>query len=98
MKTLITLLFFTVDSFATPLHQAVIDVNEAKVKALVKEGSDINAVDKRGKTPLHHAASIGRLSLVKFLIENGADPHLKDRAYKTPLVYAIEKNRVKGII
>ncbi len=83
---------------AAPLHQAVKEVNEQKVRALLQSGSDVNALDSFGKTPLHYAAAIGRYSLVKTLIDQGANPTIKDKAHKTALVYAIEKNRIKVII
>lgn len=98
MKTFLYLLFFTVTSFATPLHTALHHINEPEVKRLVEEGAQINALDENGRTPLHLAARIGRLSIVEYLVEHGADTHVKDNFHKTPLVYAIEKNRVKVII
>lgn len=97
-KIFLLFLFFLSTAYATPLHQALIDINEAKVRLLVKEGSDVNAVDKNGKTPLHLASAIGRYSIVKFLVEKGADPYIKDNEHKTALVYAIEKNRIKVIM
>lgn len=98
MKSLILCYFLVLSLFAGPLHQAVIDMNEPKVRLLVKEGSDVNALDKNGKTALHLAAPIGRYSLVAFLVESGADVHLIDKNHKTALVYAIEKNHIKVII
>lgn len=98
MKIFIIFCFFVHYVYAGPLHQAVIDINEAKVRLLVKEGADVNALDKNGKTALHLASPIGRYSLVKFLIEAGADIHIKDKDHKTALVYAIEKNHIKVII
>jgi len=98
LKTCILFCIFIACADATPLHQAVIDVNEEKVQLLVKEGTDVNALDADGKTPLHLAAPIGRYSLVKFLVEQGADVHIKDKKHKTALVYAIEKNRIKVIM
>ncbi len=98
MKTFFYLCVFAATSFATPLHTALININEPEVKRLVEEGAQINAVDENGRTPLHLAARIGRLSIVEYLVEHGADTHIKDNFHKTPLVYAIEKNRVKVII
>ncbi len=98
MKTFVYLLCFAVSSFATPLHTALVNINEPEVRKLVKEGALINAVDADGRTPLHLAARIGRLSIVEYLVQHGADVDVKDNFHKTPLVYAIEKNRVKVIM
>lgn len=98
MLAFLFLTLFSTTMLATPLHKAVEDVNEVKVHHLIEAGSDINSVNKEGKTALHLATKIGRLSLVKYLVEHGADVHLKDKTHKTPLVYAIEKNRIKVIV
>lgn len=98
MKIFILYFIFLTTVYATPLHQALIDINEDKVRLLVKEGADVNTLDKNGKTALHLASSIGRYSLVEFLVEAGADVHVKDNKHKTALVYAIEKNHIKVIV
>ena len=98
MKIFLWILFFTVPVMATPLHQALHDINEPEVRRLVEAGALVNVVDEEGRTPLHLAARIGRLSIVQYLVEHGADTDVKDNAHKTPLVYAIEKNRVKVIM
>lgn len=97
-KLIFSFFIYTAVLSAGTLHQAVKDINEAKVHELLKAGANINGVDINKKTPLHLAAPIGRLSLVRYLVEQGADIHLKDNAHKTPLVYAIEKNHIKVII
>jgi len=98
MKTFLYLFVLALSVYASPLHQAVKNINEPEIRRLVEEGAKVNAIDKQGRTPLHLAAPIGRLSIVQFLVEHGADTHLKDNNHKTPLVYAIEKNRVRVII
>jgi len=98
MKSFLICVALSLDIYATALHQAVIDINEAKVHRLIEAGADVNAVNEEGKTALHLASPIGRYSLVEYLVEHGAQVHIKDKSHKTALVYAIEKNRIKVII
>lgn len=55
------------------------------VKAKIKEGADVNAKDKHGRTPLHKAAAKGDKEIVETLIEYGADVNAKDAKNETPL-------------
>jgi len=57
------------------LHEAVRAGDVEAVKRLLAT-SDVNAVDREGRTPLHYAyrGEIGRM-----LIEHGADPRAVDR-------------------
>jgi len=98
MRSLLISILFSITVYASALHQAVNDINEEKVHALIEKGLDVNALDEEGKTALHIASPIGRYSLVKYLVEHGAKVHIKDKQHKTALVYAIEKNRIKVII
>lgn len=97
MKTIFSLIISIV-LYAGELHDSVKKLDIKNVHKLVENGSDINALDEKGRTALHLASSIGRISLVEYLVEHGANVHIKDSFNKTALVYAIEKNRVKIII
>lgn len=60
-----------------------IDCNNIKwVKALIKDGVDVNAKDIYGRTPLHRAA---KAEISKMLIEEGADVSVRDTYGRTPL-------------
>ena len=55
------------------------------VKQYLAAGTDVNAMDKRGRTPLHFAAKRGQKELVELLIANGADVNAKTDLGNTPL-------------
>ena len=74
----------------TPLLCAVLNGNGAIANALLEQGANARAIDKRGRTALHHAA--------RMLLEwPQADPNAEDRKGHTPLSLA-ELNRHEGVI
>ncbi|WAR20562.1 PPR27-like protein [Mya arenaria] len=52
------------DAGLTPLHQAVLDGNEAAVRLLVAHGSTVNKQDEDSWTPLHAACAEGHVDIV----------------------------------
>lgn len=62
----------------TPLHSASHEDHLSVVEYLVRNGGDVNAVNRRGNTPFHDAASRGFVYLVAFFVRNGADTQLVD--------------------
>lgn len=72
------------------LHQAVLSKNVDEVKSALDSTSDINSVDKVGRTPLHYAAFNGDLEITRLLIEKGANINAVDKSKEwTPLFFAI---------
>jgi ankyrin repeat protein len=67
---------------STPLHEAAGgDWGSATaIRALLRHGAEIDAVDGQGNTPLVNAASRGEVECVRALLEAGADP---ERALET---------------
>jgi ankyrin repeat protein len=74
----------------TVLHWAVVAHHTEAVKALLKAGADVNAVDRFGYTPLMYASTIdfGDADTANALLQAGADPNLKDKQGKTALTQA----------
>jgi ankyrin repeat protein len=58
------------------------------VRALVAEGTPVDAPDGEKHTPLMWAAFNGHTAIVSFLLENGAEPDAKDVNGRTALMYA----------
>lgn len=60
------------------LHQAINDGDIEKVKALIKDGVDINVVDKKGRNAAFYALFSRSLKMLKFVIEQGVSPNYKE--------------------
>jgi cytohesin len=73
------------------LNQASVEGDVARVKALLDEGTDVNAKNSRmGYTALHGAARNGHKEVVELLLANGADINARENQSKTPLFLAVE--------
>ncbi len=82
----------------TPLHIAARGGHGDIVSALLKAGSDPNALTASGVTALHFAAGSGTAEGIAALLDKGADPNAREREWgQTPLVFAAEKNRAEAI-
>jgi len=71
----------------SPLHFLAFAGDKESALLLIKQGADVNAKDKEGKTPLHIAAERGNRDFALLLLENGADMKSEDNTGKTPLDY-----------
>ena len=71
--------------------------NLEHVKALLRNGVNIDSRDKDGKTPLMQAARTGDLEMVKLLLEQGADVNAKYNQGGTSLTMASINNHV-GVV
>ena len=66
------------------------------VKLLIKQGANVNAKDRKGKTPLHHL--VNQLEIVKLLIKQGANVNAKDRKGKTPLHHLVNQLEIAKLL
>ena len=74
------------------LHEAAWAGMTEKVKSLVAQGANVNAMDDwLAATPLHLAACSNEREVVEFLIANGADVNARNRWDQTPLSVAIDQ-------
>ena len=96
MKRLIINIFmfsFTVASYSNSLNdqlwQAILDGNELLSVELLKQGADINALDKQGLALMHRYASSGNEFMINWLFEHGADINVRDLEGSTPIFYAL---------
>ena len=60
----------------------------SEMKALVKEGADVNIANDDGDTPLIMASKEGHVNVVNLLMENGAEVNKADDNDMTPLHWA----------
>ncbi len=79
----------------TALHFAAAKNDPFAIKMLVKEGAEVDAINKVGDTPLHLAVKEGKASAFKELIEQNADVNAKNAAGNPPLHQAIKENHMK---
>ncbi len=93
---MITFLFTTMSeakvSLKDQLITAAYDGNLSKVRSLINQGTDINAMDNNNATILMLAALGSHVEVVRFLLQSGADVNLKGDKGVTALMVGIFAN------
>ncbi|XP_031562875.1 ankyrin repeat and SOCS box protein 13-like [Actinia tenebrosa] len=79
-----------VTSGETGLHLAAREGHFECVEFLLKEGADINLLERRGKSALHLAASNKKLEVVKLLLKYKPYLDKPDKYGRTPLLWATQ--------
>ncbi|XP_049944963.1 ankyrin repeat domain-containing protein 1-like [Schistocerca serialis cubense] len=65
----------------------------SKVRTLLTEGADVEAMDENQRNALVWAAARGHVEVVRLLLEKGADVNARDRWRNTPLHHAAWNNK-----
>jgi uncharacterized protein len=77
-----------------PLFEAVAAGDEAKLRAALAGGADVNAEDSTGRAALGLAARIGNVKMIEALVAAGARLESEDPIGYTPLMEAARDGRV----
>lgn len=73
------------ENYGDQLIDACQGNNFERVKALIKEGADVDFRDHRGSRPIHKACSFANIKIIDYLIEMGAEINCVDLSGKSPL-------------
>lgn len=71
------------------LHQASLTGDEAEVRHMLSRDSDVNLLDKSGRTPIHNAILGRHVKIMEMLLEAGADTTRLDESQDAPLQTAV---------
>ena len=81
----------------TPLHWAVLSVENERVRKLINHGADVNAENVFGYTPLHISMLNGNIEAAVLLLEKGADVGAIDHLGTTPLHLAARRGMREAV-
>ena len=84
------------DQSNTPVHLAVLSLDEAALQKCVEQQLDLNSKNKEGNTSLHLASQYDLIDMAEMLVDGGADLNSRNYVYDTPLHIAINhgNNRI----
>ncbi len=80
----------------TPLHHAVKFYFCTIAERLLKQGTEIDAQDKQGRTALHWAIIYHSSPCVELLLKRGANPNIQDNEGRTPLHYCFSDQNFRS--
>ena len=84
-------------SAATDLHVAAKQGNVKKVKRLLAQGIDVNALSSSGYTPLHVAAALDKRRVTKLLLLSGSKINARTSSGRTPLHLSAHRGHLKMV-
>lgn len=81
------------------LETAILTSSSDVVEEIIKEGADINYVNKNGNNPLIIAIQRGNRKIIQALIKEGANVnHVNEYSGKTALMLAVEKHALSTVL
>jgi ankyrin repeat protein len=81
---------------STPLQWAVYDQDIDKVRALIRAGADVNAVNNYGANAMQLAAEVAHLALLEILLDAGADPNSANPEGQTALMLVARTGDIRA--
>lgn len=72
----------------TDVHKMVMNQSLLEVAKAIEQGSDIDALDRDGRTPLFYATQNGNYAIAAELIRCGTNLNAQDNNLETPLHFA----------
>jgi uncharacterized protein len=81
-------------SSLSAIHQAVMMGDLARVRGAIRDGDDIDDLDRDGRTPLFISVKDGRLDISSDLIKAGANVNAHDNNLETPLHFAAREYQI----
>ena len=80
----------------TPLDSAVVEGHLSVMRAIIRRGADVNAVDSVGRTALYRAAFFNQVEAIDALVNAGASMSQADEHGRTPLYIATARNSLEA--
>jgi len=81
----------------SPLHDAVLNRDQHRIKELIRQGANVNIQDEKGWTPLFTAIGNDYSELVEFLLEHGSNVDSTTLENATPLHLAASYGRLTAV-
>lgn len=79
----------------SPIHYAVLECDEVKVKKLINDGVDPNEKISDGTTPLHMASLLGKKNIFDFIVTQNVNINQVNQSGYTPLFFALQQKHVE---
>lgn len=100
MKNLIltlTSMFIAITLNGQNIHQTACQGNIARLDSLLGDTTNINILDKHGRSILHYSVACNQEKVFDYLIDRGIDINIKENIGWTPLLLAVKQNKEKFV-